>query len=315
MRLIGYYASWSIYGRNYFLKDLPAEKLTHVTFAFALPKADGTLNVEELRKIGIERVGRIKIGMAIGGWGASEAFSAALNDNMNIFIDSCLKLVEEFDLDYLEIDWEYPQTNEQTNLLGSLLKQLKQRLPKGKELSVCLPCFKSNFSAKELVPFVDFFVLMAYDLVGSWSELSGHHSTLLPTIAEHCEHLNKEEMIPKEKIVLSCPLYARTFANCSGPNQKFSGAGTGSLGEAGVMDYKECVKYCKEIIYDSKTAACYAIHDQNYFSFDGPESIRAKCRWVMETGFGGLAFWHVAADASEDESLITAAATELMKIE
>lgn len=168
------------------------EGLTHVTFAFALPKADGTLNVEELRKIGIEREGRIKIGVAIGGWGTSEAFLAALNDNMNIFIDSCLKLVEEFDLDYLEIDWEYPQTNEQTNLLGSLLKQLKNCLPKGKELSVCLPCFKSNFSAKELVPFVDFFVLMAYDLVGSWSELSGHHSALFPTISEHCEHLNKE---------------------------------------------------------------------------------------------------------------------------
>ena len=314
MRLIGYYASWSIYGRKYFLKDLPAEKLTHVTFAFALPKADGTLDVEELRKIGIKRDGRIKIGVAIGGWGTSEAFLAALNDNMTIFIDSCLKLVEEFGLDYLEIDWEYPQTKEQTNLLGRLLNQLKERLLKGKELSVCLPCFKSNFSAKELVPFVDFFVLMAYDLVGSWSEHSGHHSALFPSISEHCEYLIKEERIPKDKIVLSCPLYARTFASCIGPNQKFSGAGKGSFGEAGVMDYKECVEQCKEIIYDPKSVACYAINDTSFLSFDGPESIRAKCRWVMEYGFGGLAFWHVSADASGDESLISAAATELMKI-
>ena len=159
----------------------------------------------------------------------------------------CSKLVEEFDLIWItwKLTGEYPQTKEQTNFASEVFEKLKQQLPKGKELSVCLPCFKINFSAKELVPFVDFFVLMAYDLVGSW-ELSGHHSTLFPTIAEHCEHLNKEEMIPKKWLSCRVRCMREHLRNCSGPNQKFSGAGTGSFGEAGVMDYKNVLNTVKK---------------------------------------------------------------------
>ncbi len=34
-RIIGYYTSWSIYGRNYQVHAIPAAKLTHVNYAFA----------------------------------------------------------------------------------------------------------------------------------------------------------------------------------------------------------------------------------------------------------------------------------------
>ena len=34
-RIVGYFASWSIYDRGYFVTDIPAEKLTHLNYAFA----------------------------------------------------------------------------------------------------------------------------------------------------------------------------------------------------------------------------------------------------------------------------------------
>jgi chitinase len=37
-----YFASWDIYGRGYHPKDIPADKLTHIWYAFAYPTADGT---------------------------------------------------------------------------------------------------------------------------------------------------------------------------------------------------------------------------------------------------------------------------------
>jgi hypothetical protein len=29
-RIVGYFTSWSVYGRNYYITDIPAEKVTHI---------------------------------------------------------------------------------------------------------------------------------------------------------------------------------------------------------------------------------------------------------------------------------------------
>jgi len=34
-RIIGYFASWGVYVRDYHVQDIPAEKITHINFAFA----------------------------------------------------------------------------------------------------------------------------------------------------------------------------------------------------------------------------------------------------------------------------------------
>ena len=317
MKIIGYYTSWSIYGRNFFPKDLPLTNLTHVTLAFAIPEANGQLNTEELRKIMFKRDGKVKIGVAIGGWGTFDSFSKAIASNAKQFIDSCVNLVCEFELDYLELDWEYPQTNEQTEQLKNVLINLKLSLPEETELSVCLPCFKSEFKVKELNPFVDLFVLMAYDLAGPWSKVSDHHSSLFPAIAEHFDYLTTSEGVAKEKTILGCPLYGRTFANCHGLNEKFSGPGMGSFGEEGAIDYKDCVEKCKckDWIYDPRRVSYYAVNAGDLITFDGPESMKRKCEWTLEAGIGGLAFWHVAADALDDNSLIKVASEALNRVE
>lgn len=320
MRLIAYYATWSVYGRNYFFKDLPIESLTHVTLAFALPIEDGSLDCTEFNRLNVaelrERGGvGLKIGIAVGGWGACNAFTAATGaeECRNKLISSCLELFATYNLDYLEFDWEYPTTTEQIENLKSVLMGLKELLPPEKQLSICLPCYENGFVATELVSLVDFFILMGYDLSGTWSELSGHHSALHPKISEHVQHLNLREMIPKEKIVLGCPLYARTFSDCKGPNKKFKGPGIGSFGDEGTMDYRDVVKMCKEIIYDPKTVSQYSIYKKNFVSFEGPLSLEKKCEWVREQELGGIAFWNSAGDALGDNSLIRIAANNLKR--
>ncbi len=36
-KIIGYFIEWGVYARNYFVKDIPADKLTHINFAFLAP--------------------------------------------------------------------------------------------------------------------------------------------------------------------------------------------------------------------------------------------------------------------------------------
>lgn len=318
MRIIAYYPTWSIHGRNYFFKNLPAESLTDVTLAFALPRIDGSLNLDEMGHLNLEELREIggeglRIGVAIGGWGTSEEFSAATESESarNHLIESSLDMVGRLNLNYLEIDWEYPANAHQTNNLKLLLEGLRRRLPASVQLSICVPCFQGDFKIKDLHQLVDFVVLMGYDMAGSWSAQSGHHSALLPNIQNHVEYLAQIEGIPVGKIVLGCPLYARTFANCLAANRPFSGPGLGSFGEQGSMDYKDVIKYCREIMYDPDQVSHYATFENNFMTFEGPTSLQVKCNWIKNNGLSGIAFWQAAGDGNDSDSLIKQAANFL----
>lgn len=306
MRVIVYYPTWSIYEENKrTFEDIPIDSVTHVTIAFALPNKDGTIDCQEIDKmikLGKLKESGVRLGIAIGGWGTSEEFKSALGENSrrNRFVDECLRMIQRYYLDYLEIDWEFPEDEEQNNQLIETLKCLRKLVHKSMELSVCLPCFNSRFKASNLTEFVDFFVLMGYDFCGNWSRLSGHHAALHPTITERVNYLIEKEMIAKEKIVLACPLYGRIFNSCKGLNSPFV-AGDNSTA---TREYRNILQECKKVEFDFEQVGQYGIIGDDFVSFDGPLSIESKCNWVKQNGLGGMAFWNAIGDAPNEESLI-----------
>lgn len=46
-KIVGYYTEWSVYSghNNYYVSDIPWDKVTHINYAFAKPAADGTIGV------------------------------------------------------------------------------------------------------------------------------------------------------------------------------------------------------------------------------------------------------------------------------
>lgn len=141
--IVGYYPSWAA-SRGYLVKDIPAEKLTHINYAFAnlssngecvlgdpaedidrvyskeqsvIGRADkknadfsGTFNqLRELKK----RYPHLKILISIGGWTWSSNFSTAAKDDASRqrFSKSCIDLfLKQYEgvFDGVDIDWEYP---------------------------------------------------------------------------------------------------------------------------------------------------------------------------------------------------------------
>ncbi|RZU52901.1 chitinase [Krasilnikovia cinnamomea] len=144
--LVGYFAEWGIYGRNYHVKNIvtsgSASKLTHILYAFgnttggqcaigdsyadydkaytAADSVDGVAdtwdagalrgNFGQLRKLK-KLYPNIKVIWSFGGWTWSGGFTQAAA-NPTGFANSCYNLVKDSRwadvFDGIDIDWEYP---------------------------------------------------------------------------------------------------------------------------------------------------------------------------------------------------------------
>ncbi|WP_406042560.1 glycosyl hydrolase family 18 protein [Micromonospora sp. NBC_00898] len=144
-KVVGYFAEWGVYGRNYHVKNIhtsgSAAKLTHILYAFgnttggrcsigdsyadydkaytAADSVDGVADTwdqplrgsfNQLRKLK-RMYPNLKVLWSFGGWTWSAGFTQAAQ-NPAAFADSCYALVKDprwADVfDGIDIDWEYP---------------------------------------------------------------------------------------------------------------------------------------------------------------------------------------------------------------
>ena len=132
-RIVGYYTSWSIYARNYHVPDIPAERVTHINYAFANlqnglivlgdPYADidrfypgdcwdpgclrGAFHQLQIKK---QQHPHLKTLISIGGWTWSGGFSDAVLTaaSRQAFATSIVDFVVLYEFDGADVDWEYP---------------------------------------------------------------------------------------------------------------------------------------------------------------------------------------------------------------
>jgi chitinase len=112
--IIAYVAGW-----HEIIKpdSIPVYKLTHINYAFALI-GDGEIvtgHPNDKENLGIlsglkEKNEKLKIIISVGGWEGSGGFSdMALNKtNRTKFIESVISFLGKYNLDGIDLDWEYP---------------------------------------------------------------------------------------------------------------------------------------------------------------------------------------------------------------
>lgn len=194
-RSVGYF-----YQENGDLNDIDATKITHLNYSFGLiyhneddpnrtvPIDDTKLNtiylpdkvksdlelMPELRK----KNKNLEILLAIGGW-ECRGFSAAAatNESREKFAQSCLDVVKEYELDGINIDWQYPVNGAWGVIASSaedkanytlLLQAIRDKIGPNKLLTISGPTnkkFLTNWTEfKNIVPILDYINVMAYDL-------------------------------------------------------------------------------------------------------------------------------------------------------
>src|SRR5687768_3470299 len=114
--VIGY-----LQGRNVDTTAIPFHRLTHINFSFAIPAKNGG-GLDALRNwenlIGLVKKAHqnnVKVFISIGGWSIGDAPGddsrfhrlAASQEERNFFVTNVMELVRRYNLDGVDLDWEY----------------------------------------------------------------------------------------------------------------------------------------------------------------------------------------------------------------
>ncbi|KAK2463279.1 hypothetical protein APHAL10511_004934 [Amanita phalloides] len=340
---VGYFVNWAIYGRKFPPSMIPVNDLTHILYAFANIRADsGEVHLSDLwadkdihypgdswNESGNNLYGNfkaiynlkkqnrhLKVLLSIGGWTYSpQLHPVVINPSSRAkFVQTSVTLLEDYGLDGLDIDYEYPQTESQAKGYVELLKELRvalDRLAVQKRtkyrflLTIAAPCGPDNYKklyVREMDHFIDFWNLMAYDFSGSWDSASNHQANLYggQISASQAVDWYISSGVARSKIVLGIPLYGRSFLNTEGPGSKYSGAGPGSW-EAGVYDYRALPLPGSHKLRDDRLIASwtYDYQKKEMVSYDDEVVARWKGRYIEKEGLGGSMFWELSGDKGD----------------
>lgn len=313
-----------------------AEKLTHINYAFvnvknnraylAHPVSD-SLNFIYLKKLKQRNPG-LKILISIGGWSWSGNFSdAALSDTSRLaFAISAVNIIRKYELDGIDIDWEYPglsgdgnpyRTGDKQNSTR-LFKALRHELDRSRSktrllLTAAVGGFKQFLQHTEMdkaARFLDYVNLMTYDYFQDSSGVAVHHTGLYSSknypMQDNADKAVRDYMacgVPVNKLVIGMAFYGRSGRV---KNDSINGLGmpiTSLMGSGGYTYIKDSLRHKDGFRYyrDRKAKAPYLYNSttRQFISFDDEWSVRSKCNYVARKKMAGIMFWEYADDKKE----------------
>ncbi|WP_422081325.1 glycoside hydrolase family 18 protein [Ulvibacterium sp.] len=207
--------------KEYAPEKLPLHQLTHIIFSFT-NVIDGEMKFgnekagEQLQQLVAQRKHhpRLKVMIACGGWGA-DGFSdmAHTAENRKKFVQSVLDFNRKYELDGLDIDWEYPaipaantgarpEDKQNFTLLMKELREALNTLERNQTLTFASAGWKPyyrNIELLEVMKHVDYMNVMTYDQIGATSPFTGHHTALGWITDEDISGTPAEEYVNQRK--------------------------------------------------------------------------------------------------------------------
>jgi len=348
-QIIGYYPSWKWGWRGDVMtpEKIPFQKLTMINYAFFYPLSDGSLVGRDTagdRRIlkgewgqsedrhqprtGLVTLAHrygVKVLLSIGGWEDSSNFPdvAASEAKRARFARSCIEKIQEYDLDGIDIDWEYPgyaphngkaQDRENfTHLLRATrdaLSEHGQRIGRKLLLTAALPAaatILANYDVARVTDLLDLFNVMTYDLSGTWDTLSGHNAPLFaPTDLDTLRNVDAAFRlytvtygVPAAKVCIGIPFYGHSFARCEGVYQPHAGPDTTHIPPNGCF-YSDIVREIGNFrrSWDERAKVPFLVNQEwkTFVSYDDEESVGLKADYALEHKAGGVIVWEITGD-------------------
>jgi chitinase len=317
--------------------EIAARKLTRINYAFANIQ-DGRIvvvnpvdapNLAALVALKKENPS-LQVLVSVGGWLWSGNFSDAVltPESRSRFIDSVVAFVEQYNLDGLDIDWEYPgqigagnrfRPEDKVNYT-LVLAELRERFNReqrklGRPLLLTIAAgasqeFLEHTEMRRVARSVDTVNLMAYDYYEPGSEaITGNHAPLYTDPADP-KHVSADTSVrefeqagvPGRKLILGVPFYGHVWGNVAATDHGLFQ--TGSPVPNAFAPYRAIVATMLDQgftrYWDASASVpyLYSAEKKQFISYEDPESLAAKCVYVQRMHLGGVMFWEYGADAS-----------------
>jgi chitinase len=316
--------------------NVSPKKLSIVNYAFVDVRnnrawlhreATDTINFRRLNELKKQNPA-LKVVISIGGWTWSGKFSdAVLTDTSRAaFAASAVDIVRKYDLDGVDIDWEYPsmpglegnvyRPEDKQNYtlmfrdLRRALDSIKQQTGKSYLLTTAVGgsvAFVTNTEMGKAQQYLNYINLMTYD----YSDVVATHHTnlyntnLYPT-QKYADNAVKAFMaagVPAEKLVMGLAFYGRVYNLSSDTKRgigdkilnRDKGQGYTTIKDS-LIDRNGYVHYRDR---KAKAPYLYNASKKQFITYDDEWSVKKKCKYVLSKKMGGVMFWEYSSDPKE----------------
>lgn len=274
-KVMGYLPSWS--GS---VSSIPFNQLTHINYAFLIPTSSGGYqaidNAPKLSSmVSAAHAAGVKALISVGGGGGGGGFSGIVASQANItnFVNNMLGFCNQYGLDGVDIDWEYPAVGTEASNFQTMMTQLSTALHNnGKILSMAVIGLGGDYVLSGVFNVVDIVMVMAYD------DNNFQHSTY--ELATQCMAYWLGRGCPASKAVLGVPFYGHDSA--LNPNNS-------------TVQYNTIIANGGNPNLDVS----------NTIGYNGILTMKSKTSYAMSVG-GGIGIWELSGDGTGSSSLLAA---------
>lgn len=290
--VVAYVTSWS---------DVTPDPtaMTHINYAFGHVGEPfdnvGIANPSRLAEIAALKGANpnLKVLLSIGGWGSGRFSEMAADDSLRTaFAADCRRVVDEYGIDGIDIDWEYPGSSaagissspDDKDNFTLLMRDIRQAIGADRLLTLATAASANHIDYRAILPYIDFVNIMSYDMATP----PYHHSPLysggvsgeLTTDLAVKKHIAAG--VPPSMLVVGIPFYGR------------GAEPYGNFCDFRSIDIPE--GYTEQ--WDSTAMAPYIADSDGklVLGFDNQRSIAAKCEYILNKGLRGAMYWDYAGD-------------------
>jgi chitinase len=295
--VVAYVTSWS--------NEMPdPQYMTHINYAFGHVNDtfDGVRidNKDRLYRIVAlkQSAPALNVMLSIGGWGSGR-FSEMVTDaqKRHSFAADCARVVKEFGLDGIDIDWEYPTSKAagisaaptDTENFTLLMHDIRAAIGQSKWLTLATVAGAHYIDFRGIDPYIDLVNIMSYDMASA----PKHHAALFPSgnsadiTTDEAVKAHLAAGVPREKLVVGMPFYGR--------GGKLMPRGYDMWRAVASPDFIER--------WDREGKVPYLTNKDDIFvlGYDNARSISLKCEYVKSHGLRGAMYWSYDGDNDANE--------------